>query len=166
VATGVRHGGYTEWGSGLWGARDESGTIYLYAEHLLPHSEPSENARAIKTPGAWIPGIIHPSSIKGSQGERDTIAHMYRKLGLNVQIAPAAEEAGPYELLQLLTSNKFKVFGSLSRFLSEYRIGDEQSPLLLSCHALILCASRMITKRVPVVIPPPRIDPDDRSWMV
>jgi len=150
----------------LWGARDESGTIYLYAEHVLPHSEPSENARAIKMPGAWIPGLIHPSSIKGSQGERDTIARMYRKLGLNVQIAPAAEEAGPYELLQLLTSNKFKVFGSLSRFLSEYRIGDEQSPLLLSCHALILCASRMITKRVPVAIPPPRIDPDDRSWMV
>jgi len=89
VATGVRHGGYTEWGSGLWGARDESGTIYLYAAHLLPHSEPSENARAIKTPGAWISGIIHPSSIKGSQGERDTIARMYRKLGLNVQIAPA-----------------------------------------------------------------------------
>jgi len=77
------------------------------------------------------------------------------------------EEAGLYQLLQLLASNKLKVFASLSRFLSEYRIGDERSPLLLSCHALILSANRMITKRVPVVIPPPRIYPDDdRSWMV
>ena len=91
---------------------------------------------------------------------------MYRKLGLNVQIAPAAEEAGPYELLQLLTSNKFKVFGSLSRFLSEYRIGDEQSPLLLSCHALILCASRMITQTSTGGNTTSSKLPGDRSWMV
>ena len=32
----------------LWGARDPGGTIHLYAEHLLPHGEPSENARAIR----------------------------------------------------------------------------------------------------------------------
>jgi predicted phage terminase large subunit-like protein len=32
----------------VWGARDTSGTIYLYAEHQSAHGEPSENARAIK----------------------------------------------------------------------------------------------------------------------
>lgn len=37
----------------LWGARDAGGTIYLYAEHLFPHAEPSENTRAIKVLGDW-----------------------------------------------------------------------------------------------------------------
>jgi predicted phage terminase large subunit-like protein len=149
----------------LWGARDESGTIYLYAEHLLPHGEPSENARAIKAVGAWIPGVIHPSSIKASQVERDMISHIYRELGLKIQTARVGEEAGLYQLLQLLASNKLKVFASLSRFLSEYRIGDERSPLLLSCHALILSAGRMVTRPVPVIAPPRRIYAGERSWM-
>jgi len=47
------------------------------------------------------------------------------------------EEAGVYQLLQLLASNKLKVFASLSGLLVEYRIGDEHAPLLLACHALI-----------------------------
>ena len=41
----------------VWGARDPSGTIYLYAEHVHPHAEPSQDARAIKVPGDWIPGV-------------------------------------------------------------------------------------------------------------
>jgi hypothetical protein len=40
----------------LWGAEDPSGTIYFYAEHQFAHPEPSENARAIKQLGGWIPG--------------------------------------------------------------------------------------------------------------
>jgi predicted phage terminase large subunit-like protein len=150
----------------LWGARDEAGTIYLYAEHLLPHGEPSENARAMKRPGGWIPGVIHPSSIKASQSERDGIARIYREQGLRIQTAQVGEEAGIYQLLHLLASNKLKVFASLSRFLSEYRIGDERSPLLLSCFALILSADRMVTKPVLAVIPTPRISTSERGWMI
>jgi hypothetical protein len=40
----------------LWGAEDPSGTIYFYSEHQFAHPEPSENARAIKQLGGWIPG--------------------------------------------------------------------------------------------------------------
>src|ERR1039458_5231627 len=43
----------------LWGARDPGGTIYLYAEHLSPNAEPSQNAAAIKRWGDWIPGMIN-----------------------------------------------------------------------------------------------------------
>ena len=46
----------------LWGARDEGGTIYLYAEHRFSHSEPSQNARAIREKGEWIPDVINFSA--------------------------------------------------------------------------------------------------------
>ena len=125
----------------LWGARDPGGTIFLHAEHLSPHAEPSQNVRAIRALGDWIPGVINLSAIKGSQAEKESIARLYRQLGLSIQIATQGEEASVYHLWQLLASNKLKMFASLSQLLAEYRIGDEQSPLLLCCHALVLSSS-------------------------
>jgi hypothetical protein len=84
------------------------------------------------------PGVINFSCLKGSQAEKDKIRQIYRELGLSIQTSIKGEEAGIYLLLQLLASNKLKVFASLSGFLTEYRIEDEQSPLLLCCQALIL----------------------------
>ena len=139
----------------LWGARDTCGTIYLYAEHCSPHAEPTENVRAIQGVGSWIPGIINLSSVKGSQPEKERIVQLYRSQGLFIQSAVPGEEAGVYYLLQLLASDKLKVFASLSRFLSEYRIGDDESPLLLCCHALIL-ASEHAMRAKPVPAPEPR----------
>ncbi len=150
----------------LWGARDPSGTIYLYAEHLHPHAEPSQNARAIKILGDWIPGVINVSSITGSQMEKYAIAQIYHELGLNIQTSAAGEEAAVYQLWQLLISNKLKVFASLSGFLAEYRIGDEQSPLLLCCHALILSGrARMRTKPVKAPALTTRNYYGERGWM-
>ena len=82
----------------VWGARDPGGTIYLYAEHRLPHAEPSQNARAIKAAGDWIPGVVNLSALKGSQDEKETIVQLYDELGLNVQIATPGGEAGIYQL--------------------------------------------------------------------
>jgi predicted phage terminase large subunit-like protein len=133
----------------LWGTRDTGGTIHLYAEHLLGHAEPSENARAIKRVGDWIPGVINVSGLKGTQADKDRITRIYREQGLKIQNSIQAEEAGVYQLWQLLATNKLKVFASLSGFLAEYRIGDGLSPLLLCCHALLLSAREcMRTKPV------------------
>jgi predicted phage terminase large subunit-like protein len=133
----------------VWGARDSNGTLYLYAEHRLPHAEPSENARAIKAGGDWIPGVINLASVKGSMTDKDSIAECYREYGLRLEIATPGEEAGVYQLWQLLTTNKLKVFASLSAFVAEYRIGDEQSPIMQACHALILFGrEQMRTKPV------------------
>jgi hypothetical protein len=146
-------------------ARDPGGTIYLYAEHLSPNAEPSQNAAAIKGWGDWIPGMINSSGIKGSLAEKEGITRIYRDLGLTMQAAVEGEEAGLYQLWQLLASSKLKVFASLSGFLREYRIGDEQSPLLLCCQSLVLGRNRMRTKAVelPYSDPPPNYD--EYAWM-
>ena len=143
----------------LWGSRDEGGTIYLYAEHQFPHAEPSENARAIKEAGNWIPGII-----AGAKAQNQRIGQIYRELGLKIQGSFNAEKTGMYEVWQLLATNKLKVFASISGFLAEYRVGDERSPLLLCCRALIAYRQLMTTKPKPAPIPSP-VSGGDRSWM-
>jgi len=149
----------------LWGARDEGGTIYLYAEHQFPHAEPSQNARAIKANGDWIPGVL--AGNKGSKVEQERIARIYRELGLKIQVWSDAEEAGMYQLWQLLASNKLKVFASLASFLEEYRIGDERSPLLLCCHALMASARQYMRTKpspAPTNYSPPNLG--ERGWMI
>jgi len=99
--------------------------------------------------GDWIPAVMNFSTIKGSKAEKDQIARLYRELGVNVQNSTEGEEAGIYHFWQLLASNRLKAFASLSGFLAEYRIGDEQSPLLVCCQALLLAGrDRMRTKPV------------------
>ena len=82
--------------------------------------------------------MINFSGLKGAQTEKNRIWQIYGEQGLKIQTSMQGEEAGVYQLWQLLASNKLKVFASLHGFLVEYRIGDEHSPLLLCCHALIL----------------------------
>ena len=47
------------------------------------------------------------------------------------------EEAALFEFLRLLATNQLKVFASLGMFLEEYRIGNDQSSLLLCAQALV-----------------------------
>ena len=63
----------------IWGVRDPGRTIHLYAEHLLPHGEPSENARAIRKVSDWISGVINFSGLKGTPAEKEqTLANIQR----------------------------------------------------------------------------------------
>jgi hypothetical protein len=67
------------------------------------------------------------------------VALLYQRHGLNVQSC-ATEDAAMFQFWNVLTTNQLKVFGSLSMFLEEYRIGEDQSPLLVC--ALIGIAAR------------------------
>jgi predicted phage terminase large subunit-like protein len=128
----------------VWGAQDPGGTIYLYDEHALPHSEPSQNARAILTRGDWIPGLIHTAN--GST-ETHRITSLYQHLELNLQSCTSVEDAALFELWHQLANNRLKVFASLSMFLGEYRIGDVQSPLLV-------CAQSLLSRRDVMCVKP------------
>jgi len=136
----------------VWGARDASGAIYVYAEHQCPHAEPSENARAIKRCGDWIPGILSSASISGSQDARNRIAEIYRERGLTIYaVQHQAQEAAMYDLLQLLATKRLKVFASLAGLVSAYRVGNEEAVLLRACEALITGGSYMRTEPRPLV---------------
>jgi len=151
----------------LWGASDQNGNIFLYAESVMPHAEPGENAGAIKQRGAWIPGVVHTPSFKGSLCEKNSLTQLYREQGLRVHTAHLGEETGIYHLLQLLKAQKLKVFNSLSDFLSAYRTGDESALLLQCCYALLVSGSHcMRPKVVPQLVNSmPSVYRGERGWM-
>jgi phage terminase large subunit-like protein len=107
----------------IWGARDnETGVIYLYSEHYAGKELPVVHAEAIKSRGAWIPGVIDPASAGSSQTDGRRMIDIYRQSGVNVQEAENAVEAGIYTCWQLMTTGKLKVFRSLGNFLTEFRL--------------------------------------------
>jgi len=127
----------------VWGAQDPGGRIYLYAEHALPHAEPSENVRAIRAREDSIPGLIH---VANGSTERNRVAQLYQQLGLNVQCCGSVEDAALFRFWHLLTTNQLKVFASLSMFFEEYRIAEDQSPLLLCAQSLVSRPDIMVCK--------------------
>jgi phage terminase large subunit-like protein len=107
----------------LWLAQDpESRKLYVYAEHYFAHSEPSENARAIRALGEWIPGVIDPAARSRSQADGTQLIAKYRELGLHVRPAKNAVDAGLLTVWDLLKSNRLKIFKSLANFWQEFRL--------------------------------------------
>ena len=83
----------------VWGARDnESGVIYLTSEHYVGLQEPILHAQAIKSRGAWIPGVIDPAARGRSQIDGRQLIQIYRECGLHLEEADNAVESGIYQV--------------------------------------------------------------------
>jgi len=107
----------------VWGALDqESSTVYLYAEHYRGEAEPVVHAEAIKSRGAWVPGVIDPASRGRGQSDGLRLMEKYQQLGLNLEAADNAVEAGLFEVWQRLSGGRLKVFESLSNWRHEFRL--------------------------------------------
>ena len=144
----------------VWGARNnESGIIYLYSEHYRGQAEPAVHAQGIRARGDWIPGVIDPASRGRSQRDGQQLFQDYRDLGLEIEISRNALEAGIYEVWQLLSAGKLKVFRSLVNWLMEFRvyhrdengkIVGEMDHLMAATRYFVLSGrDRMITKPQP-----------------
>ena len=84
--------------------------------------------------GHWIPGLLHSAN---ASNDAHRVVSLYQHLRLKVQSCMSVEDAALFEFSHLLSNNRLKVFASLSMFLEEYRIGDDQSPLLVCAQALL-----------------------------
>lgn len=107
----------------IWGALDDdTDTLYLYSEHYRGEVTVPVHASAIKSRGAWIPGVGDPAG--NQQNQRDglrTIAQ-YREEGLDIALADNAVETGIQECLQRMESGRLKVFSTLTNWFNEHRI--------------------------------------------
>ena len=107
----------------LWGAYDrESDTIYFYSCHYRGEAEPPIHASAILGRGKWIPGRIDPAAGGRSQADGKQLLKTYVALGLTLQPAPNAVEAGLYEVWTRLSTGRIKVFRSLQSVFEELRV--------------------------------------------
>lgn len=107
----------------VWGARDlKNGVDYLYSEHYRAEAEPVVHAESIRARGNWMPGAIDPASRGRSQKDGAQLLNSYREQGLELQPAQNGVEAGLLDVWQALSTGKLKVFGSLTNWLTEYRL--------------------------------------------
>ncbi len=107
----------------IWLARDrESDTVFAYSEmYSKQEDQHSDTVKSIKARGPWIPGVIDPASRGRSQKDGISLIDVYRDLGLQIDVADNAREAGIHDVRSRMESGKFKVFASLVNFLGEFR---------------------------------------------
>ena len=107
----------------IWGAYDrETSTLYIYDEYYRGQAEPSVHAAAILQRGKWIPGAIDPASRGRMQTDGSRLLELYQNLGLDVDVAENAREAGIYRVWEMLSQGRLKVFKGCTNTLSEYRL--------------------------------------------
>lgn len=107
----------------VWGALNrETDTVYLYAEHYRGQAEPAVHAAAIRGKGQWIPGVIDPAARGRSQRDGEQLLQDYIDLGLRLETAVNAVEAGIYQVWERLSTGRLKVFTPLQAWLAEFRI--------------------------------------------
>ena len=115
----------------IWGAQERTdekvhgkqrvGTVYLYSEHYMGREEPVLHAEAIRSRGAWIPGVIDPAARGRSQRDGRQLLQEYIDLGLDLEAADHTVEAGLHLVWTLLSSGRLKVFKSCANWHMEFR---------------------------------------------
>lgn len=117
-----------------------SDTTYIYHEVYLGKKEPSVVATAIKTQGAWIPGVIDPASAGSGQKDGKKLLEEYRgEHGLDLEPADNAVVTGLTRVWERLSTGRLKIFSSCTKLLGEYRLyrRDEKGNIVASPdHAL------------------------------
>lgn len=145
----------------VWGAWDQDNDIvYLYSEYYRGQAEPAIHAQAIRSRGAWIPGVIDPAARGRQQGDGEKLADQYIDLGLSLGLAENAVEAGIYEVWSRLSTGRLKVFAGLQNWRTEFRLyrRDEKGKIvkendhLMDATRYLIMTGLLVAERQPVDI--------------
>jgi len=108
----------------VWITMDrDTQTLYAYSEYFNAGEDtvPSTHAGSIISRGKWIKGAIDTSARGRSATDGQRLFEMYYDLGLNIQNADKAVEAGLLEMLELFTQGRLKIFRTCPQLLGEIR---------------------------------------------
>jgi phage terminase large subunit-like protein len=149
----------------LWGAYDADTDVWtLYDEYYRGQAEPSIHATAIRARGEWIPGVIDPAARGRSQRDGHQLLQDYIDLGLQLEVANNAVEAGIYQVWERLSTGRLKGFKSLSHWRKEMRLyrRDEKGNIvkkddhLMDDTRYIVMSGLDVARAVPVAAEPER----------
>jgi hypothetical protein len=105
----------------VWMAHDrDSATLYITSVYKRAQAEPSIHAAAVLARGAWMRGVGDVAGVTNADG--DQFLDIYRRLGLKIELADKAVEAGIQDTWELLSTGRLKVFGSCEAWFEEYRL--------------------------------------------
>lgn len=105
----------------LWAAVDPSNDkMYIVDEHYLGEEPPPIHAAAVRSRGAWMPGVIDPAARGRTQTDGTQLIKVYKELGLNIVPAINVVDAGLQAMWQRMTTGNLKVFNTLHAFAKEF----------------------------------------------
>lgn len=110
-----------EWTAAMFFAWDrDNDTMYVTSAYKRQHAEPPVHADAVRARGGdWMEGAGDVAAVSNTDGVQ--FIDIYRRLGLKLQLADKAVEAGIQDTWQRLSAGKLKVFASCGLWFSEYR---------------------------------------------
>lgn len=141
-----------------FGAWDrDADVIYIYAEHYRGQAEPSIHADGIKARGSWLTGAIDPAARGRSQKDGENLFAQYEELGLDLVKADNAVESGIFEVWQMLSAGRLKVFSSCTNWLAEHRLyrRDEKGRIVKKTDHIMDATRYLIKTRDKVFQMPP-----------
>lgn len=111
------------WTAALWAAHDRTANVYyVYDCYKRSHAEPVIHAEAIKARGKWIPGVADAAALLVTAGDVEQMLSVYRRLGLNIVLPQKGVEAAIFQVWQLLSAGRLKIFSSCGAFFEEFRL--------------------------------------------
>ena len=130
----------------VWGALDREGhVLYIYAAYRRGKAEPAVHAEAIRARGSWIPGVGDVAALATGDG-RQYLA-IYRRLGLKIQSANKAVEAGIQEVWDLLSAGRLKVLHSCVDWFDEFRqYRRDDDGRIVKAHDHLMDAKRYLVR--------------------
>lgn len=108
----------------IWGAIDHNtDTLYVYSEYDQGKLEPVQHSAAIKTRGNML-GFIDPASDSSGQKDGAKLFEEYtsQDIGLHLQKADNALEAGIFEVWKRMTSGRLKIFKSCRQLIRDLKL--------------------------------------------
>lgn len=130
----------------LWAAEDPgNGGLELYDEHYQGQGEPASHAAAIRARGDWMRGVIDPASLGSNQIDGRTLMDIYGKLGLRLEPAINAVEAGLTDVWNLMVQGRLKVQEHLHNWRSEFRkYHRDEKGKVVKAHDHLMDATRYL----------------------
>ena len=144
------------WTAVVWIAKDlDTGTHYIYDYYKRSRSELAVHVDAIKSRGAWVPGVADAAALRVTAHDAEQLIALYRKSGLDIVLPDKSVEAGIYAVWTLLSAGKLKVFKHCEGWFEEYRLyRRDEKGFVVKANDHLMDASRYALNRPRFKQPP------------
>jgi phage terminase large subunit-like protein len=153
----------------------ETQTGYVYDCFKRSRAELAVHIDAIKSRGAWIPGVGDAAALIVTAHDAEQLIGLYRKAGINIQLPDKSVEAGIQRVWEVLSQGKLKVFQSCQSWFEEFRLYRrddkgrivKQNDHLMDATRYAVMSGLQRAKTAPVIAESPKPQPPSgpQGWM-